>query len=595
VSELETLARKRFNELTAAETSLLQNSCTGTLAVCGPTNNLNADINDPAGAEEWGNDRSIRGELIGWLCANREAVNFVDHGGVQIFGARIDGPIELLSVTVQFPLVFASCMLCGDINLQSAHIRTLSFTRTHIQSIYADGVVISGAFFLRNSCAGLLQFAGARVEGQFDCDGSKFAKLILDGATVGVGLLLRRVEGVAKMSGARVATDLDCGGATFTATAHSSGCALDAEGIKVEGSVLLRTGFHAFGLVKLHGAQVGINIDCTGAEFALAPQVANRGGEALTADLVVVRGTVFLSQGFHARGAVNFTSAQITGDFTCDDATFDVGLRIERASIQGTFFWRKITLGETAGLDIINTSADSLTDDRTSWPQHSQFELHGFAYRRIDLSSPRNATERLDWLARQRSFAAQPYRQLARVLQDEGDDAGAQQVLYQMEHLRRSSETGIYRRIWNLALRVAIGYGYRPWSALRWFIILVFLGFVLFSGGFYSGSMVPTDKDAYAFFMERDSVPDYYERFHASIYSLENAFPLVKLGQTDRWQPDPACRSLNTNGDSAPFVLLLRVISPAFLRWFRWLQLLLGWFLATMWIVAVTGLIRRER
>jgi hypothetical protein len=27
---------------------------------------------------------------------------------------------------------------------------------------------------------------------------------------------------------------------------------------------------------------------------------------------------------------------------------------------------------------------------------------------------------------------------------------------------------------------------------------------------------------------------------HASVYSLENSFPLVKLGQIDRWQPDPS-------------------------------------------------------
>jgi hypothetical protein len=593
VPDLESLARKRFGELTSAEIRLLQDSRTGTLAVCGPTNNLNAAINDPGRAENWGNDRSIRGELIRWLCANPEAIPFVDHAGIQVFGARIDGPIELLSVTLQFPLVFASCALRDDVNIQGASIHTLSFTQSHIESIYADGVIISGAFFLRRSQAGLLQFAGARVEGQFDCDGSEFAALILDGAAIGVGLLLRSVKGMAKLSGARIATDLDCGGATFTATPHFSRCALDAEGINVAGSIFLRAGFHAFGLVKLHGAQVGMNIDCTGGEFALAPQGSNGRGDALAAELVNVRGTVFLSRGFRARGAVHFTSAQIGSDFSCEDATFDVGLTIERANIQGSFFWLRVTIPEPAGLDVINTSVGGLTDDMTSWPAHAHLEIDGFVYPRIALSSPRNATERLDWLKRQKSFAAQPYRQLASVLKNEGDDAGAQQVLFQMERLRRSSETG-GRRIWNIALRLAVGYGYYPWRALGWFIGLVLLGSALFSGGFCAGSMVPTDRDAYARFAEKNSAPDYYERFHASIYSLENSFPLVKLGQVDRWQPDPVTRRLDVEGDSMSFRVLLRLVSPTFLRWCRWVQVLLSWFLATMWIAGVTGLVRRD-
>ena len=179
------------------------------------------------------------------------------------------------------------------------------------------------------------------------------------------------------------------------------------------------------------------------------------------------------------------------------------------------------------------------------------------------------------------------------LLKNEGDNTGAQQVLFQMVRLRRSSETG-GRRIINVALRLTVGYGYYPWWALGWFCVLVLFGFSLFNAGFCAGNMVPTDKDAYTHFREKDLVPDYYEGFHASIYSLENSFPLVKLGQVDRWQPDPATRSLTVDGDSIFIRWLIRLVSPAFLRWWRWIQVLLGWFLATMWIAGVTGLVRRE-
>ena len=73
-------------------------------------------------------------------------------------GAVITGPIDLVSVPIQFPLVFASCRLSDDIVLQSARVRTLSFTQSNIESIIADGLNLSGAFFMRGCNSGRLQF-----------------------------------------------------------------------------------------------------------------------------------------------------------------------------------------------------------------------------------------------------------------------------------------------------------------------------------------------------------------------------------------------------------------------------------------------------
>jgi len=33
---------------------------------------------------------------------------------------------------------------------------------------------------------------------------------------------------------------------------------------------------------------------------------------------------------------------------------------------------------------------------------------------------------------------------------------------------------------------------------------------------------------------------------------------------------------------------------PGFLRWFRWVQVLLGWLLATLFVAGVTGVVRKE-
>jgi hypothetical protein len=64
------------------------------------------------------------------------------------------------------------------------------------------------------------------------------------------------------------------------------------------------------------------------------------------------------------------------------------------------------------------------------------------------------------------------------------------------------------------------------------------------------------------------------------MYSLENSLPFVNLGQKDRWMPDP-----NPGGAWR---------MSAFLRWFRWFQVLLGWLLATLFVAGVTGVVRKE-
>jgi hypothetical protein len=229
-----------------------------------------------------------------------------------------------------------------------------------------------------------------------------------------------------------------------------------------------------------------------------------------------------------------------------------------------------------------------------SWPLIGNLQLHGFQYRRISAFSPRNAKQRVDWLARIKSFTPQPYQQLASVLRDEGDDVGARQVLYKMAVLRSKETRSKFARGRNLLLRYVVGYGYYPRFALLWLFGLVALGTVLYWGGYYSGSMVPTDKDAYISFKYNHRLPEYYEQFHALIYSAENSFPLVKLGQQDYWHPDPSPDDKASCTTSYVGFLVYSAVSAKTLRIFRWGQIVLGWFLATMGIAAVTGLVRAD-
>jgi hypothetical protein len=68
-----------------------------------------------------------------------------------------------------------------------------------------------------------------------------------------------------------------------------------------------------------------------------------------------------------------------------------------------------------------------------------------------------------------------------------------------------------------------------------------------------------------------------YPTLNPFIYTLENALPLVKLGQDEKWAPD--CRHTATS----------LLTSYWFLMWSRWILILSGWFQATVLAAALSG------
>jgi hypothetical protein len=104
--------------------------------------------------------------------------------------------------------------------------------------------------------------------------------------------------------------------------------------------------------------------------------------------------------------------------------------------------------------------------------------------------------------------------------------------------------------------------------------------------------MTPTDKDAYVTFTSGRQIPAYYQRFYPLIYSVENSLPFVKLGQVDRWQPDPDSKSVAWRVPASP--ILVPISFAGVLRCYQWLQILSGWILGTLFIAGVTGVVRKN-
>lgn len=348
---------------------------------------------------------------------------------------------------------------------------------------------------------------------------------------------------------------------------------LKADGLIVKYCLFLRDGFVANSEVRLRRVQIGVDLGCDGTftaprqEDSRPTNLAERGkpeiDTALSAQGIVVKGAVFLSNNFAATGEVDFTSAQIGGPLVC---TADF---------------------KNATLKLTDASSSTLWDEGATWPPESKLDLDGFAYGRISSSKPIDVDARLGWLALQSKtpFHSRSYLQLAKVLRESGDSKGALRVLQRMEKLRRCVEGSAPWRgaprlsfikrwataSWSAILRWTIGYGYRPAIAVWWLIFLILLGWAVF--GYSASTMVPTDKDAYSDLKGGNARPAHYPTFSPAVYSLENSLPLVKLGQTEKWQPDPATHVL---------------------IWFVRGQILLGWFLATFFLAGISGIVHKE-
>ena len=363
---------------------------------------------------------------------------------------------------------------------------------------------------------------------------------------------------------------------------------------------------------------------CIGGAFS------NPDGDALSANRIIVKGSVFLRDGFTAEGRVYFEEAQIGGAFDCQNGNFEKATLNLRDASAGTLY--------DSGLNDI-PAGKAARYPPTLWPQPDKLLLDGFTYGRISSRGRIDVEKRLGWLGLQPQspFASRSYLQLAKVLQESGDSDGALRVKERMEQLRRRDlEHGLLASLESAALRASIGYGYFPGRAIWEILGLTALGWIIYRRSYLAGTMAPSDKEAYKDFKDPAvGIPANYPKFSPLIYSVENSLPLVKLGQGDKWHPDPpwltvppqkraatefAYRAkwgwvpgmLRSGGQAlmsglaavwgrAPKRLQnlggwisAKTTSPRFVMWFLWIQILLGWLLATLFVAGVSGIVHKE-
>jgi hypothetical protein len=214
--------------------------------------------------KSWDGTHSIAADDVRDLLCGR-VITDPDPRGLRLRAARIRGRLDLDNLITTVKLTLLDCLLDEGITVNAAQLPGLSLRRC----------------LLTHASKPALSADELRTDAGVSFGGSAIRACTADGAI--------------RLRGAYIGGQLDCSGATIT---NPSGLALHGERLKVNDNVLLCTGFTANGAgergaVRLSGAHIGGQLDCSGATMV------NPSGPALHAEHLHVDGNTLW--GFKSR------------------------------------------------------------------------------------------------------------------------------------------------------------------------------------------------------------------------------------------------------------------------------------------------------
>ena len=590
-----------FEPLTEAEQAVIAGLGTGHVTVLG-------DGELPG--EDAGEDRQVRASLIRWLALGAPGEHSVrlHEKGLRIAGALVvdERKPDFSQFDWQMPgLNLEGCVLPHDLFLcfsffqhtpvlQGATLQSLYLGGSHFPGLDAERLNANGLVSLLDvTSKGETLLSHARLTAGLNCFRGKFenggsSALTADGLVTesGADLVSAHVEGETSFILADIGGDLNCTDATFD---NAKGDAFSADRLTVEGDFFLNS-IQAYGKVRLPGARIGGNLSCGGGHFE------NVGKTALHVDDARVKGAFFWQEGSRAVGAIHLTAAEI----------------------------------------------GHINDDPACWPGRGDLLLDRCRYGAFTGTGVSGA-ERIRWLDLQaparfgKDFWPQPWEQCAKVLREMGHAEDARQVLIAKEERQRrvkcegaaarlsqirkriekvdrkapandidarlaarSGLVGAWLQLAVLRLRdgalgALIAYGHRPLRALWWLAGLWIFGAVLFGVAYGDGGFKPNNafilaKEEWAqcearserlgdpsltlsCWQEKDAAKG-YPAFNPLLYSLHTLVPVVDLEVQDYWVPDER--------------------AAAWARFFLWVHIGMGWFLALLAVAGFSGLVQTK-
>lgn len=597
--ELLKAAKERFQDLSEAEKRVLS-AAKSERAVCGSDDDNSNPANNPQDGERWDKTRTIRADVIGWLCKNAAIYGRSASDGINVYGAKVEGILDLSYTDIPIPLWFDRCYFNNEVWLKNAKIPTLTLKGCWTKKILADGIQVANNVGLRDGfhSTGEVLFRDANigagfiaVDATFECTPPKSFSAVsvnslgCDRIKVNGSMFLRGsvFRGEVGLAGAHIGSNLECDGSTFEnpfSNQDGSRYAIRADRITVNGGMFLRYQFSCKGAVRILNANLG-TLDCTDSAIegdgknGFNAEAATISGYAVFDNFRILNGGVGL-RAINA-GDVTFRGAQLT----------TVDLRF--AAIRRTFRLINSVNAENPLWDLRNASTIAVEDDKESWPAPGRFRIDGFTYQCFGGVSaelpgessivPIDFRSRKQWIDSDPLRPPHAYRQLANFYLRIGDTLKARQALYSLEdllHLTMIQESSRFWRralhgIWRQLLKWTIGYGYKLWLSAVWLALLLIVGGFLSHWSYSAHVIIPTDKDAYTFFAQHGYPPSSYPHFSMTMFSIENTLPAVNFAMSDHW------------------------VAVGWLRYWFMCQRIFGWFLSIFFVAGITGLTKSDK
>ena len=483
----------------------------------------------------------------------------------------------------------------GEVCLRSAHIHgQLDCRHAHLTNpsgycINAPYLELGGELLCDQGfhakgevCLERAQVQHVRATGGRFTSSTQYA-LHLDALQARGGVYLDRgfrATATVRLVGANITGELNCTGGTFE---NPSGRALDAEHVNVD-DVYLDRGFTAHGEVRFPGAQVQHQFNAKNGVFD------NGHGTALDITGLVCGGDVLLngdgSGGFRATGQILMRNAEITRDldFTGGKLHGVKGLEASGMRVGGCLIW---ILDQPPGghVDLTGAQISRLKDTKESWPP-GRYTLAGLTLQSTadSQSTPhshkghKKVAQRIAWLHETKGYSPDAYQQLAQVYRLDGRGSDAEEVLIASQRdLRERGHLPRRSKAWNWFIDISVGYGYRLY---RPFLAVLFLGLLgwLFYALAQRANLIwatgLTDKSAQS---ARWVCPRGYPCFYPAPYSFQLLIPGLDLREASQWLPDAAMK---------PWGLLMMI--------YTWLMIIFGWILATAVLAGVSRIFRQR-
>ena len=462
-------------------------------------------------------------------------------GGLNMNGSKFTGKLDMNGMKAEGDLLMRGRAEFAEVDLCSAKIGGLvamngsKFTgKLNMTDMEAEGNLLmhGGAEFAE------VELVTAKIGGQVAMHGSKFTgKLDMNGMEAGHLFMYEKAEfAEVELVSAKIGGQVVMSGSKFTGK-------LDINGMHA-GHLLMRRRAE-FAEVDLCSAKIGGLVAMNGSKFT----------GKLNMNDMVAEGDLLMHGGAEFEKVVTLAFSKIGKNLILSGSTLQ-GLNLTGTHVGGVFALGSppTRWSERANLKLLNTEVWALQvqDLPEAWPD--KLELNGFTYATLSEFASEGANDLVtrevswfkEWLEKQEKYSPQPYEQLAKILRNEGNPDKADELLYAGKNRELSEVEGLLSWLSLALLKVLIGYGYRIYYAIFWFLGFMTVGvLVLRISGQGSAHGMP----------------------YGIAYSLDMLLPIIRL------------RESHYDFDLAGWA-----------RYYFYLHTLMGYILASFLIAGLSGL-----